>query len=105
MRLHPQMQRLGASLGEPRVVRARNCTNRVLQEPEFLIQWRVRRKNECAHDDVRVAVDVFSETVQDDVGPEEEGRGVEGGEEGVVDKEEGMRWVTVGYLGEARYVD
>ena len=56
-------------------------------------------------DDVRVAVDVFRETVQDDVGPEEEGGGVEGGEEGVVDEEEGMRWVAVGYLGEAGYVD
>ena len=43
------------------------------------------------HDDVRVAVGVFSETVHEDVGPEEEGRGVEVGVEGVVDEEEGMR--------------
>ena len=63
------------------------------------------RENECPHDDIRVAVGVFSETVHDDVGREEEGRGVEGGEEGVVDEEEGMRWVAVGYLSEPRYVD
>ena len=63
------------------------------------------RKNECPHDDVRVAVGVFSETVHEDVRPEEEGRGVEGGEEGVVDEEEGMRWVALGYLSETRYVD
>ena len=59
----------------------------------------------CAHDDVRVAVDVFSEAVHDNVSPEEEGRGVEGGEEGVVDEEEGIGWVTVGYLSDAGYID
>jgi hypothetical protein len=55
-----------------------------------------------------MAVDVFSEPAHDDVSPEEEeeeGGRVEGGEEGVVDEEEGMRCVAVGYLGEAGYVD
>ena len=40
------------------------------------------------HDDVRVAVDLPSETVHDDPSPEKEGRGVEGGAEGVDERRE-----------------
>ena len=38
----------------------------------------MRREKECAHDDVRVAVDVFRENVHDNVSPEEEGEGQKG---------------------------
>lgn len=91
MGLHPQMQRLRSALCEPRVVRARYCADSVLQEAEGRRELGVvRGEDEGTHDDVRVAVDVFSETVEDDIGALEEGGGVEGGEEGVVDEDVGV---------------
>ena len=48
-------------------------------------------EDEGAHDDVRVAVDVLSERVHDDVRAEDERGLVERREEGVVDEHKGAR--------------
>jgi len=83
------MQGFGTALGEPAVVGAGDGADGVLQKLEFLCECGVvRGEDEGAHDDVGVAVDVFGEAVQDDVGAEEEGGGVEGGEERVVHEDE-----------------
>ena len=53
-----------------------------------------------------MAIDVFSETVDDDVSPEEEERGVKGGEKGrCCRRAGGDEMVAVDYLGEASYVN
>ena len=41
-------------------------------------------EDQSAHDDVRVAVDVFGDAMHHDVGSEEKGGGVERGQESVV---------------------
>jgi hypothetical protein len=50
-------------------------------------------EDQRAHDDIRVAIDVFGEAVEDDVGPEEKGRGVEWRHKCVVYEDEGPRGV------------
>jgi hypothetical protein len=52
-----------------------------------------------------VAVDVFGEGVHDDVGAEEERGGVEGGEESVIDEDDGSRGVRTGDTGNTGDVD
>jgi hypothetical protein len=106
VRAHAQVQRLEPALREPAVVRARHGADRVLQEAEALEDGgAVGRDDDGAHDDVRVAVDVLGERVQDEVGAGEEGRRVEGREEGVVDEDEGVGGVRVREAHDPRDVD
>ena len=65
----------------------------------------LRRQDEGAHDDVRVAIDVFREAVHDNIRALQERRGVERGEEGVVDEDKGRRGMRMGQVGDARYVN
>jgi hypothetical protein len=63
------MQRLGAALSQPRIIRARNRTDRVLKEREAFKEGHVMlRKDDGAHDDIGVTIDVFGETVEDYIG-------------------------------------
>jgi len=72
VRLHPEMERLRASLGEPAVVGTRDGADGVLEETELAGEGcMVGGEDEGTHDDVGVAVDVFRETVEDNVGTEE----------------------------------
>ena len=61
-------------------------------------------EDQSAHDDVRVAVDVFGDAMHHDVGSEEKGGGVEGGQEGVVYQNEGLDRVGVGQGCDVSYV-
>jgi len=82
---HAEVQSLGSALGEPAIVRAGDCSNCVLEETEFGCEdGVVGGEHKGPHDDVRVAVDVFREAVEDDVGTKDERRAVEWGEERVV---------------------
>lgn len=84
------MERLDSPLGKPAIVRTRHGPDGVLEEAQgFEEGGVVRGEDDGAHDDVRVAVDVFGETVHDDVSSEEERGGIEGREEGVVDEDQG----------------
>lgn len=97
VRLHAEVEGLGAALREPAVVRAGDGTDSVLEEAQLACEGGVvRGEDERAHDDVRVTVDVFCDAVQDDVGAEEQGGGVEWRKEGVVYEDEGVGWVGVG---------
>jgi len=83
--LHAQCEGLSTPLGEPAVVRARHGADGVLEETKGIgVCGLVGGEDRRAHYDVRVAVYVFCEGVDDDVCAEEEGGGVEWGEEGVV---------------------
>lgn len=59
------MQRLGAALSQPGIIRARDRTDRVLKESEAFKESDVMLgKDDGAHDDIGVTIDVFSETVK-----------------------------------------
>jgi hypothetical protein len=69
----------------------------VLEETELLGEafvvsfWRRRRgEDSSAHYDIRMAVDVFGEGVNDDVCALEEWGGIEWREEGVINEDEGL---------------
>jgi hypothetical protein len=64
------MQRLGTARSQPRIIRARNRTDRVLKESEaFKESDGMLGKDNGAHDDIGVSIDVFSETVKYYIGP------------------------------------
>jgi hypothetical protein len=106
MLFHPEMQRLRTALGEPAIKGAGHGPNGVLEEAQFFGKSGVGGgEDESTHDDVRVAVDILGERVHDDVGAEEERGGVERGEEGVVDEDDGLRGVGAGDAGDTRNVD
>jgi len=87
MLFHPQMQRFGTPLGKPRVISAWNRANGVLQEAELLCKCVVMCwKDESAHDDVGVAIDVLCDAMKNDVGPLKEWRRIKGRKEGIVYK-------------------
>ena len=68
VRLHPKVQRLGTALCEPTVVRTRDGADGVLEEAQLIGECcMMRREDERAHNDVRVPVYVFRQTVHDDV--------------------------------------
>jgi hypothetical protein len=82
------MERLGAALGKPTVKRARDTAHGVLEEAEPLCELFVTcREDGGAHEDVRVAVDVFRERVNNDVGTCREGRGVVRAHESGIDED------------------
>ena len=86
--LHAEVERLGAALGEPGVVGAWDGADGVLEEAEVGGEGGVvGGEDEGAHDDVRVAIDVFRDAVEDDVGAEEEGGRIVGRKECVVDED------------------
>jgi hypothetical protein len=96
MRLHAEMERLRSTLCEPAVECARDCTGRVLEETELLRELRaVRRDDERAHDDIRVAVDVLGHAMHDDIRAKEKWGLVVWREEGVVHDYERLRGVRV----------
>lgn len=67
--LHPEMEGFGTALGEPAVVCAWDGAGGVLEESEAGAEGGVVcGYDDCAHDDVRVAVDIFREAVEDEVG-------------------------------------
>jgi hypothetical protein len=62
------MQRLSAALRQPAIKRARNGTNRVLEEGQALVQSGVMLgKNDGTHYDIGVTIDVFCKTVKYDI--------------------------------------
>ena len=90
------MERLGAALGEPGVVGAWYGADGVLEEAEVGGEGGVvGGEDEGAHDDVRMAVYVFRDAVEDDVGAEEERGRIEGRKEGVVDENKRVRRMRV----------
>jgi len=100
------MKCLRTALGEPAIIRARNGPDGVLEEPQFFGESGMGGgEDKSTHDDVRVAVDVFGEGVHDDVGAEKQRRGVEGREEGVVNKDDGSGGVRAGNAGDTGDVD
>lgn len=61
-----KVQRLETPMSEPAVERRRDGTNGVLEKRESFFY--VGRVESCAsHEDIRVAVDVFRDTMYDDV--------------------------------------
>ena len=59
--LHAQVERLGAALGEPAVIGARDRADSVLKEGQaFVRRGAVGGEDQRSHDDIRVAVDIFS---------------------------------------------
>ena len=93
--LHPQMQGLDAPLSQPTVIRARYGTDGVLQEPQFVSEFgMLGRKDQGAHDDIRMAVDVFCKRVHDNVSALEEWGLVEWREESVIDQDKRGRRVV-----------
>ena len=92
------MEGLDAALRQPAVVRARNSADSVLEEAQAVGELSMPRaggENKAAHDHVRVAVDVLGDAVHDKIGAEQEGGLVEGGEEGVVDEDNGIRGMSM----------
>ena len=90
--VHPQPEGLEPAQGQPGVERAGDRADRVLVEGDLLRELEVAY-DERAADDVGVTAGVLRRGVDDDVGPEsqrllEVGRG-----EGVVDDEQGSRFV------------
>ena len=68
MLLHSQVQRLGPTLRQPGIIRARNSPNRVLEEGQAVAEGgMVFRNNDGTHDDIGVAIDVLCETVEDNI--------------------------------------
>ena len=97
-----QVQGLHAAVGEPAVEGGGDGADGVLEEGEALVElWGVEGGG--AHDDVRVAVDVLCDGVDDDVCAVVEGVLDVGGEEGVVDDDEDA--VLVGDCGDGADVD
>ncbi len=108
VRLHAQVERLGPPLREPAVVRAGNRTACILQELQLLVHRKVamrRRQNQCTHEHIRMAVDVFRHRVHDEVGTEQQGRRIERGEERVVHKHQGLGWVRFSQSGDFCDID
>lgn len=66
-------------------MRTGNSTDCILEESETGVESRVVcREDEGAHDNVGMTVDIFGEGMHHDVGAEEERRGIERREEGIV---------------------
>lgn len=97
-----QVQRLQAAVGEPAVEGRGHGADGVLQEAEALVELG-GVVGAGAHDDVRVAVDVLGNRVDDDVGAVVERVLHVGGEERVVDDDEDA--VFVGDGGDGADVD
>jgi hypothetical protein len=69
MLLHSQVQRLGAALHHPGIICARNRTNGVLEEGKAFAERSVSfRENDGTHNDIGMTIDVFRETMEDDIG-------------------------------------
>jgi hypothetical protein len=84
MGLHPHGESFGAALGEPAVECTRDGAVGILEETELLgkavvvsVWCRRRGEDSSAHYDIRMAVDVFCEGVNDDVSTLEEWGGIE----------------------------
>lgn len=97
-----QMESFEAAVSEPAVKRARNGSDGVLEEFETVVE-RVGIVGCDAHEDVGVAVDVFGDGVDDNVGAVGEGVLDIWGHEGVVDDDEDA--VLVGDVGDGADVD
>ena len=63
MFLHSQVRCLGATLHHPAIICARNRTNRNLEEGQAFAESDVT----YGENDVRMAIDVFRETMEDDI--------------------------------------
>ena len=73
------MQRLGIALRQPRIIRTRNRTNRVLEEGQMLVEGSgIFGKNDSTHCDVGVAVDILREAMNDYIGILKQWRRVNG---------------------------
>lgn len=83
------MERLRTSLRQPAIARRRHGATGVPEEAERLSEVvKMWRQDDCAHDDVRVAVHVFAKAVNYDIDALEERRCPVWGEEGVIDNNE-----------------
>ena len=86
---HPQLKCLRTALGEPAIKCAGYRADCILEESKTLEEGSMSSgEDERTHEDVGMAIDVFSEGMRNDISSCEKGRGVIRREEGTVYKNE-----------------
>ncbi len=106
MRLHAKVQCLRTTLSKPAVVSARHRVANVLEKAQLLGERSVvGREDERAYDNIRVAVILFREWMENDIHALYERGRVVGREEGVVDEDKRIWGCSAGEGKDARHVD